>query len=80
MKTRLLVGLIVFGMAASALVLNLPVRAQSSDPQALQTAPGHFVTPLALPGAVLQYLNPRLPAYPDFVAGEAVRSQLSPDG
>ena len=25
-------------------------------------------------------LNPGLPAYPNFVAGEAVRSQLSPDG
>src|SRR5262245_40663950 len=80
MKTRLLLGLIMFGIAASALVLNLRVRAQSSDPKALQTAPGHFVTPLAVPGAVQQYLNPRLPGYPDFVAGEAVRSQLSPDG
>src|SRR5258708_25154904 len=30
--------------------------------------------------AVQQYLNPGLAAYPDFVAGEAVRSQLSPDG
>src|SRR6476659_8128767 len=79
-KTRLLLGLIMFGIAAYALVLDLRVRAQSSDPQALQTAPGQFVTPLAVPGAVQQYLNPGLPAYPDFVAGEAVRSQLSPDG
>src|SRR5262249_50208883 len=31
-------------------------------------------------GAVQQFLNPGLPAYPNFVAGEAVRSQLSPDG
>jgi len=31
-------------------------------------------------GAVQQLLNPGLPAYPNFVAGEAVRSQLSPDG
>src|SRR5262249_17643408 len=34
----------------------------------------------AIDGAVQQNLNPQLPAYPDFVAGEAVRSQLSPDG
>ena len=27
-----------------------------------------------------QFLNPGLPAYPNFMAGEAVRSQLSPDG
>jgi YVTN family beta-propeller protein len=43
-------------------------------------ATGQFVTPLALPGATQQLLNPHLAAYPNFVAGEAVRSQLSPDG
>ena len=41
---------------------------------------GQYVTPLAVPGAVQLPLNPNLPAYPGFVAGEAVRSQLSPDG
>lgn len=42
---------------------------------------GQFVTPTApLTNAVQQALNPRLPAYPDFVAGEALRSRLSPDG
>src|SRR5262249_37449003 len=39
-----------------------------------------FITPLAPPGAVLQFLNPGLSNYPNFVANEAVRSQLSPDG
>jgi YVTN family beta-propeller protein len=48
------------------------------DAQRLAT--GQFVTPTALPGAVQQFLNPGLPAYPNFIAGEAVRSQLSPDG
>src|SRR4051812_9639705 len=43
-------------------------------------ATGQYVTPVALPGAVQQLLNPGLAAYPSFVAGEAVRSQLSPDG
>jgi len=38
------------------------------------------VTPTAPRGAVQQLLNPGLAAYPNFVAGEAVRSQLSPDG
>jgi len=46
----------------------------------MQTAPGQFVSPLAVPGAVQQYLNPGLPAYRTSSAGEAVRSQLSPDG
>jgi len=41
---------------------------------------GQYVTPKAPTGAVQQYLNPGLADYPDFVAGMAVRSQLSPDG
>ena len=41
---------------------------------------GQYVTPTALKDAEQQFLNPGLPAYPDFVAGEAVRSRLSPDG
>ncbi len=42
---------------------------------------GQFVTPTApLTNAVQQDLNPGLTDYPGFVAGEAVRSQLSPDG
>jgi DNA-binding beta-propeller fold protein YncE len=41
---------------------------------------GQFITPMAIDGAVQQYLNPGLAAYPNFVAGMAVRSQLSPDG
>ena len=45
-----------------------------------QLATGQFVTPTILSDAVQQYLNPGLPAYPNFVAGEAVRSQLGPDG
>jgi YVTN family beta-propeller protein len=46
----------------------------------LQLPTGQFVTPTILDGAVQQYLNPGLTAYPNFVAGMAVRSQLSPDG
>src|SRR5262249_21820752 len=34
----------------------------------------------AIPRALQQLLNPGLPAYPSFVAGEAVKSALSPDG
>jgi YVTN family beta-propeller protein len=45
-----------------------------------QLPTGQFTTPLAVPGAVQQYLNPQFAAYPDFVAGGAVRAQLSPDG
>jgi YVTN family beta-propeller protein len=57
----------------------LPARADAPA-QAAQTATGQYITPTAPKGAVQQYLNPQLPAYPNFIAGEAVRSQLSPDG
>jgi len=48
--------------------------------QMLQLPTGQFVTPTAMKDSVQQFLNPGLPQYPDFVAGMAVRSQLSPDG
>ncbi len=41
---------------------------------------GQYVTPTAPTGAVQQFLNPGLANYPNFVANEAVRIQLSPDG
>src|SRR5689334_19178852 len=78
MKTRILLGLITLGIAASVVALSLQVSAQG--PQGPQTATGQHITPTALPGSVQQFLNPGLPGYPNFVAGEAVRSQLSPDG
>jgi DNA-binding beta-propeller fold protein YncE len=43
-------------------------------------ATGQFITPTVVRDAVQQRLNPGLAGYPNFVAGEAVRSQLSPDG
>src|SRR5262245_55800038 len=49
-------------------------------PEAMRVATGQFVTPTAIRDAEQLFLNPGLPAYPNFIAGEAVRSQLSPDG
>jgi YVTN family beta-propeller protein len=51
-----------------------------AEAHAQQVATGQYITPTAIRGAVQQFLNPGLPAYPNFIAGEAVRSQLSPDG
>jgi YVTN family beta-propeller protein len=45
-----------------------------------QIPSGQLITPTAIKDSVQQYLNPGLAAYPDFIAGMAVRSQLSPDG
>jgi len=44
------------------------------------TPPGLFITPTALPHAVQQLLNPGLANYPNFVAGQAVKAVVSPDG
>jgi YVTN family beta-propeller protein len=67
--------------AAVALSPAAPTGAREpAPPPPLQLATGQLVTPTALPGAVQTLLNPGLAAYPAFVAGEAVRSQLSPDG
>ncbi|HET7540747.1 MAG TPA: bifunctional YncE family protein/alkaline phosphatase family protein [Polyangiaceae bacterium] len=56
--------------------LEKPAR----GPQRTRLATGQYVTPTALRGSAQQFLNPGLTAYPNFIAGEAVRSQLSPDG
>ncbi|MDE2160931.1 MAG: beta-propeller fold lactonase family protein, partial [Burkholderiales bacterium] len=71
-------------LIAAALVAA-PGAAQARGDPPLQRAraplpTGQYVTPLAVPRAYRQALNPGLAAYPDFVAGEAVRAQLSPDG
>jgi YVTN family beta-propeller protein len=83
MKTRKLLGSINCGIGASVVALSMQASANPPAPAsgaAQQLATGQFVTPTALRGAVQQFLNPGLSAYPNFVAGEAVRSQLSPDG
>ncbi|HMI82763.1 MAG TPA: bifunctional YncE family protein/alkaline phosphatase family protein [Polyangiaceae bacterium] len=77
MNRRMLLGSISYGITASIVALSLQARADVT-PQQLAT--GQYITPTAARGSVQQFLNPGLPAYPNFVAGEAVRSQLSPDG
>jgi YVTN family beta-propeller protein len=44
------------------------------------TPPGLYITPTVLANAVQQPLNPGLTNYPNFVAGEAVKAVVSPDG
>ncbi len=62
---------------APAFALDLSVAGNNGT---LPLPTGQYVTPTAISGAVQQFLNPGLSAYPKFVAGEAVRAQLSPDG
>ena len=69
------------GIVATAVMLSLSAHADlPGNTGVVPLATGQFITPAALNGAVQQYLNPGIAAYPNFVAGEAVRSQLSPDG
>jgi hypothetical protein len=69
-----------YSVAASILALSLQARGNSGGPAPVQIATGQYVTPNAAPGFVQQFLNPGLSKYPSFIAGEAVKSQLSPDG
>jgi YVTN family beta-propeller protein len=76
--------LLKIAMLASAAQIVVPAHAQqplkNEQPQHMQLATGQFITPTAARGSVQQMLNPGLAKYPDFIASEAVRSQLSPDG
>ena len=69
-----------YSLVASILALSMQARANSGGAAPMQIATGQYVTPNAAPGFVQQFLNPGLPKYPSFIAGEAVKSQLSPDG
>src|SRR5258707_11011526 len=55
-------------------------RLDDDDDKKSPTPPGLYITPTALANAVQQELNPGLTNYPDFVAGEAVKAVVSPDG
>ena len=78
-KNRTLLRSVRYGIALGAVAFSIQARADGGA-MPMQLATGQFVTPTAPRGAVQQFLNPGLAAYPNFVAGEAVRSQLSPDG
>ncbi len=77
MKNRTLLGAARYAIAIGIVALSTQARA---DNGAMQIATGQLITPTAPRGSVQQFLNPGLAAYPDFIAGEAVRSRLSPDG
>lgn len=75
LKTTALAAILALG-AAPALADNAPVAVSSGE----MLPTGQRITPLAAAGAVFSTLNPNLPDLPDFVAGQAVETALSPDG
>jgi YVTN family beta-propeller protein len=74
--------ILAFMALATGLGHLTPVAAEGDPPavpgELLPT--GVYVTPTAAEGAIFQALNPDLPSNPDFVAGQAVTTAVSPDG
>ncbi|HLQ75885.1 MAG TPA: hypothetical protein VK210_00935, partial [Terriglobia bacterium] len=65
-----------------ASLTNAQASARSDDDgdKKSPTPPGLYITPTVLTDAVQQQLNPGLTNYPNFVAGQAVKAVVSPDG
>ena len=55
-------------------------RLDYDDDKKSPTPSGLYITATALANAVQQPLNPGLTNYPNFVAGQAVKAVVSPDG
>ena len=69
-------------LAGTIVVLAGFANAQlvNDDDEKSPTPPGLYITPTVLANAVQQPLNPGLANYPNFVAGQAVKAVVSPDG
>jgi DNA-binding beta-propeller fold protein YncE len=71
--------LLAFGLVSSAQEQNAQPNAPPNNKKS-PTPPGLYITPKALANAVQQDLNPGLTNYPNFVAGQAVKAVVSPNG
>jgi YVTN family beta-propeller protein len=63
----------------SLLFLCRSLQAFNDDDTAQLLPTGKRITPLATPGAQMQPLNPALPDFPSFIAGQAISMVTSPD-
>src|SRR5258708_3552559 len=68
-----------FSAIALALVV-LPASAQSKTENPEWVPSGQGITPLAPTGAVFTKLNPGLKDLPNYTAGQAIKTAMSPDG
>ena len=81
MKREQLRGLLKAILIGSMVQIATQAHAQLPERSPAMALPtGQYITPTFVRGSVQQFLNPGLAAHPNYVAGEAVRSQLSPDG
>jgi DNA-binding beta-propeller fold protein YncE len=72
---------IVVTLAAS-LLIGWPAHAWGNDDDDDKSSvlpTGKRITPTAAPGAHFEGLNPGLPNFPDFLAGQAISMSISPD-
>ena len=73
-------GRVVAGVLCASVLLVMPfasAQLNSGEPQILST--GQRITPLAPRGSSFQALNPGLADNPEYTAGQAVQTALSPD-
>src|SRR5260370_20099100 len=80
MKKQKFQALLKVAILASAAQIVMPAHAEHERSAAVRLATGQFITPTFIRGAGQQVLNPGLTADPNFFAGDAMRSQLNPDG
>ena len=79
-RTDLIRSVIFLAVLNSFSVLALPFQDKDDIP-AIQTIPntGQQITPLVPRGTRFQFLNPGLNDFPNYVAGQAVTTVVSPD-
>jgi YVTN family beta-propeller protein len=79
-RAVVLVAVSVLAVAVSALRAAHAASQRARTAEAEQLPTGLSITPTAARGAKFQTLNPELPKYPTFRAGQAVTTTISPDG
>ena len=90
-ESTISLAVLTFGLASSLQGQNLPnpaapasalpnAQPQVNNNRKSPTPPGLYITPKVLASAVQKDLNPGLINYPNFVAGQAVKAVVSPNG
>jgi DNA-binding beta-propeller fold protein YncE len=72
------VAIVALGLGFATIAARLSAANGLLTGELLPT--GMRITPTATPGSVFQRLNPRLPGLPNYFAGQAVSTAVSPDG
>src|SRR5262245_57796937 len=83
-RMKKILSALILGIAVSlGVVLTRSTIVAAADNKLIEGEllhTGMKITPTAAPGSVFQRLNPGLAGLPEFTAGQAVSTALSPDG